>query len=99
MGISQWIRVQEREEIDLGRMSLLVQEREEIDLGRMSLNRREGLRQGKTGELALSRSAGSPSIRGGEEVQDTESLSRRVDRRGGGSVGTSLLRLSVFSVK
>ena len=57
------------------------------------------MRQGKTGELALSRSAGSPSIGGGEEVQDTESLSLRVDRRGGESVGTSLLRLSVFSVK
>ena len=76
-----------------------MQEREERDLGRMSLNRREGLGQGKTGELALFRSTGSPSIRGGEKVEDTESLCQRVDRRAGGSVGSSLLRVSVFSVR
>ena len=45
----------------------LVQGREERGLGRMSSNRREGLGQGETGELALFRSAGSPPIRGGEE--------------------------------
>lgn len=39
----------------------------------MSSNRR-GLGQGETGELALFRSAGSPPIRGGEEVEGTESV-------------------------
>lgn len=76
-----------------------MQGREERDLGRMSLNRREGLGQGETGELALFRSAGSPPVRGGEEVEGTESPCQWVDRRAGGSVGSSLLRVSVFSVK
>lgn len=58
----------------------LVQGREERDLGRMSSNRREGLGQGETGELALFRSAGSPPIRGGEEVEGTESPCQWVDR-------------------